>query len=143
MYVYLRPPPSRTLQAPGRAGQEHDVIPQERTRELHVAVESQQRLLSQALEHSTDLLSTSEEQADRLVAALQRAADGAAPEWAKTEASVRRAEALQRRADRAKEVRNHIVATAGALAAIAEEVALLPTSPRRCADEATAVLPVS
>jgi hypothetical protein len=43
----------------------------------------------------------------------------------KTEASMRRAEALQRRADRAKEVRNHIVVAAGALAATAEEVALL------------------
>jgi hypothetical protein len=39
--------------------------------------------------------------------------------------SVGRAEALQRRADRARQVRNHIVAAAGALAAIAEEVALL------------------
>jgi alpha-beta hydrolase superfamily lysophospholipase len=54
-----------------------------------------------------------------------------AQEWAKTEASVVRAEALHRRADRAREVRNHIVAAAGALAAIAEEVALLsaPTAP--------------
>ena len=42
---------------------------------------------------------------------------------------MRRAEALQRRADRAKEVRNHIVAAAGALAAIAEEVALLSLDP--------------
>jgi hypothetical protein len=38
---------------------------------------------------------------------------------------VRRAEALRRRADRARKVRNHIIAAAGALAAIAEEVALL------------------
>jgi hypothetical protein len=88
-------------------------------------VESQHRRLSQALEHSTDLLAASEEQADRLVAALQHAAAGVAPEWARTEASVRRAEDLQRRADRAKEVRDHIVAAAGALAAIAEEIALL------------------
>jgi hypothetical protein len=86
--------------------------------------EDEQRL-SQALAHSADLLSASEEQADRLVAALQHAAAGVAPEWARTEASVRRAEELQRRADRARQAHNHIVAAAGALAAIAEEVALL------------------
>jgi hypothetical protein len=119
----------RTAQTPRRAGQEgdgsqHELL-QERTRELYAAVESQQGRLSQALEHSTDLLSASEEQADRLVAALQHAAARVAPVWVKTEASVRRAEALQHRADRAKEVRNHIVAAAGAMAAIAEEVALL------------------
>jgi len=116
-------------QAPGRAGRERDVgrheLRHERTRELYAAAENQQRRLSQALEHSTDLLSASEEQADRLVVALQHAAAGVAPEWAKTEASVRRAEALQRRADRAREVRNHIVAAAATLASIAEEVALL------------------
>ena len=112
---------------PGRArgdvGQ-HEVR-HERTRELCAAVENQQRRLSQALGHSADLLSASEEQADRLVAALQHAAARVAPEWARTEGSVRRAEELQRRADRAREVCNHIVAAAGALAAIAEEVALL------------------
>lgn len=111
--------------APDRGGQEHDAIQHERARELYAAIESQQRRLSQALEHSTDLLSASEQQADRLAAALQHAADRAAPEWAKTEALVQRAEALRRRAERAKEVRDHIVATAGALAAIAEEIALL------------------
>ncbi len=119
----------QTAQAPRRAGQERDAsqheLQLERTRELHAAVESQQWRLSQALEHSTDLLSVSEEQADRLVAALQHAAAGAAPEWAKTEASAQRAQVLQRRAEHAREVRNHIVAAAGALAAIAEEIAML------------------
>jgi len=119
----------RAAQTPREAGQEGDAsqheMLQERTRELYAAVENQQRRLSQALEHSTDLLSASEDQADRLVAALQHAAARVAPEWVQTEASVRRAEVLQRRADRAKEVRNHIVAAAGALAAIAEEIALL------------------
>ena len=47
------------------------------------------------------------------------------PSSAKTEASVRGAETLQRRADHAKEVRDHIMAAAGALAAIAQEVVLL------------------
>jgi hypothetical protein len=88
-------------------------------------VEVQQSRLSQTLEDSTDLLSASEVQADRLVTALQHAAAGVASEWAKTEASVRRAEALQHQADRAKQVRDHIVTAAGALAAIAEEVALM------------------
>ena len=119
----------RTAQIPCEAGQEGDAsqheMLQERTRELYVAVENQQRRLSQALEHSTDLLSVSEDQADRLVTALQHAAARVAPEWAKTEASVRRVQVLQRRADRAKDVRSHIVAAAGALAAIAEEIALL------------------
>jgi hypothetical protein len=122
-------PVSWTAQAPGRAGQEREAsqheVRHERTRELYAAAESQHRRLSQALEHSTDLLSASEEQADRLAAALQHAAAEVAPEWAKTEASVRRAEALRRWADRAKEVRDHIVAAAGTLAAIAEEVALV------------------
>jgi len=119
----------RTAQAPDRADHERSAsqreLQREHARELVAAAESEQRRLSQALEHSTDLLSASEDQADRLVAALQHAAAGVAPEWAKTESSVRRAEAMQRRADRAQEVRNHIVAAAGALAAIAEEVALL------------------
>jgi len=123
-----RPAP-RTEPAPGRAGEGRDAIRHqvrhERTRELYAAADSQHRRLSQALEHSTDLLSASEEQADRLVAALQYAAAGMAPEWTTTEASVRRAEALRHRADRARQVRDHIVAAAGALAAIAEEVALL------------------
>jgi hypothetical protein len=124
-----RRPGARTAPTPGRAGQEREAsqheVGQERTRELYAAAENQQRRLSQALEHSADLLSASEEQADRLVAALQHAAAGMAPEWAKTEASVRNAEELQRRADRASEVRDHIVAAAGALAAIAEEIASL------------------
>jgi hypothetical protein len=47
------------------------------------------------------------------------------PEWVTTEVSARCTEALQRRADRAKKVRDHVVAAAGALAAIAAEVALL------------------
>ena len=88
-------------------------------------MQSQQQRLSQALEHSTDLLAASEDQADRLAAALKHAAARVEQQSAKTEASVRRAETLQRRADHATEVRNHIIAAAGALAAIAEEVVLL------------------
>ena len=122
-------PASWTGQAPGRDEQERDTGQrerrQERTRELSAAVEDQQRRLSQALEHSTDLLSACEDQADRLLAALQHAAAGAVPERTKTEDSARRAEALQHWAGRAEEVRNHIVAAAASLAAIAEEVALL------------------
>jgi len=59
------------------------------------------------------------------VAALQHAAANAAPGRAKTEASARRAQVLQRQAEHAKEVRSHIVAAAGTLAAIAEEVVML------------------
>ena len=118
-------PASRTGQAPGRDEQERDTGQRERQRKLSAAVEDQQRRLSQALEHSTDLLSACEDQADRLLAALQHAAAGAVPERAKTEDSARRAEALQHWAGRAEEVRNHIVAAAASLAAIADEVALL------------------
>jgi len=124
----LRPAP-RTAQAPRRDEQERNAsqhkLQQERTHELYATVKNQQRRLSQALEQSTDLLSATEDQAGRLVVALQHAAATVAPEWVKTQASARRAETLQRRADRAKELRNHIVAAAGAFAAIAEEAALL------------------
>ena len=90
---------------------------------MYAAVDSQQGRLSQALEQSADLLSASEEQADRLVAVLEHAAARVAPEWAKTEASVRRAETLRHGAARARELRNGIVAAAAALVVIAEEIA--------------------
>ena len=115
----------RSGRAAAVSGADQHEVRHERTRDLYAAAENQHRRLSQALAHSADLLSASEEQADRLVAALQHAAAGMAPEWARTEASVRRAEELQRRADRARQVHNQLVAAAGALAAIAEEVALL------------------
>lgn len=123
-------PAARTAQAPGRDGPERDASQskarQERTRELYAAVESQQRRLSQELDQSTDLLSVSEEQAGRPVVALEHAAARVAPEWAKTEASVRRAKTLQRRAERARELRNGIAAAAAALAAITtEEIAAI------------------
>lgn len=107
------------------AGARDPELEPERARELYAAVESQRRRLSRALERSTDLLSASEEEADRLVAVLQHAAARAAPERVTTVAWVRYAEALQRRADRAREVRDHIAAAAGAQAAVAEETALL------------------
>jgi hypothetical protein len=122
-------PAPGAARAPGRAGHENDAVRHDlrhqRARELYAALESQQSRLSQALKHSTDLLSAGQDQANRLAAALEHAAARVAPEPAETEASVRHAEALRRRADRVKEVRNHIVAAAEALAAIAEEVALL------------------
>jgi hypothetical protein len=98
--------------------------PDERTRELYALVESQQARLSRALEHSADLVSASQEQAERFVAVLEHAAARVAPEWAKTGAAVRREEALQRQAERAKEWSDGIVTAAEALAAIAHEVAL-------------------
>jgi hypothetical protein len=122
-------PSARTAQAPARdvraRPRSAETRPDERTRELYASVESQQRRLSQALEHSGDLLSASGDQAERFVAVLEHAAAKVAPEWARTGASLRSAEALQRRAERARELRNGIVAAVGALAAIAEEVALV------------------
>jgi len=94
---------------------------QERMRELYAAVESQQRNLFQVLGQSVDLLSASEKQADHLVVAFEHAAARVAPEWAKAEVLVRRAEALHHRAERARELRNGIVAAVAALAVITEE----------------------
>jgi flagellar biosynthesis regulator FlaF len=118
---------TRTAPAPGREerGVGHrEMQPDERTRELYASVANQQRRLSQALERSADLLSASQEQAERFVALLEHAAANVAPEWARTWEAVQGAEVLQGRAERAKELRNGIVAAAGALAAIAEEVGL-------------------
>ena len=120
---------SRAAQAPARDGRARDASqreagPDERTRELFASVESQQRRLSQALKQSADLLSASKDQADRLVAVLEHAAARVAPEWAKTGASVGREQALQCQVECVKEWRSGIVAAAGALAAVAEEVGL-------------------
>ena len=117
-----------TTQAPARDerdASQREVRPDERTRELYASVESQQRRLSQVLEHSGDLLAASEDQAGRFVAVLEHAAAEVAPEWARTSVCARRAEALQRQAEHAKELRNGITAAAGALAAVAGEVALV------------------
>ena len=117
-------PSSRTIPAPARderdASQRERGLSDKRTQELYASVESQQRRLSQVLVHSGDLLSASDDQAGRFVAVLEYAAAEVAPEWARTRACARRAEALQRQAERAKELRKGIVAAAGALAAIAE-----------------------
>jgi hypothetical protein len=117
-----------TQTAPARDERERgagrrEVRSDERARELYASVQGQQRRLSQVLERSADLLSACGEQADRLVAVLEHAAANVAPEWAKTRAAAQSAEALQRRAERAKEQRAGIVAAAGALAAIAQEAA--------------------
>ena len=121
-------PSTPATQAPARDerdASQREVRPDERTRELYASVESQQRRLSQVLEHSGDLLAASEDQAGRFVAVLEHAAAEVAPEWARTSACARRAEALQRQAEHAKELRNRITAAAGALAAVAGEVALV------------------
>ena len=128
-------PSAQAAQAPGRKEREvglREKRPDERTRELYTLVESQQVRLSRALEHSADLLSASQDQADRLVAVLEHAAARVAPEWAKTGAAVRREEALQRQAECAKGWSDGIVAAAGALAAIAHEVALAGQALETC-----------
>jgi hypothetical protein len=122
-------PATQGARAPSRDERERDAgqreMRQERTRELYASADSQQRRLSQVLEHSSDLLAASGDQADRFVAVLEYAATKVAPEWARTGASVRSAEALQRQVERAKELRKGIVAAAGAVAAMAGEVALI------------------
>jgi flagellar biosynthesis regulator FlaF len=121
-------------QAPGRDDRERSVgqrgmRPDERAQELYACVDNQQRRLSQALERSADLLSASREQAERFVVALEHAVANVAPVWARTTDAAQKEDDLQRRAERAKELRNGIVAAAGALAAIAEEVALASRDP--------------
>jgi flagellar biosynthesis regulator FlaF len=116
----------------GRSASQRGKRPDERTQELYASVDNQQRRLSQALERSADLLSASREQAERLVAALEHAAANVAPVWARTTDAAQREDDLQRRAERAKALRNGVVAAAGALAAIAEEVALASRDPGAC-----------
>ena len=120
-------PSARAAQAPGRKEREAGLCeerPDERTRELYALVESQQIRLSRVLEYSADLMSASQDQAERFVAVLEHAAARVAPEWAKTRAAVRREEALQRQAERAKKWSSGIAAAAEALGAIAREVVL-------------------
>lgn len=123
-----RPPTRAPARDEGeRDASQREIRPDERVRELCAAVDGQQRRLSQSPRHSTDLLSASADQADRLVAALERG------EWAKTRASAPSAATVQRKVERARELRKAIVAAAAALAAIAEEMAWIDQDPEtRC-----------
>ena len=89
----------------------------EDVRELRTPRQGQHGRLSRTLQHSTDLLSASADHADRLVAELERG------EWAKTSGCAPGAETVQHKVARANELRRAIVAAAGALAVIAEEIA--------------------
>jgi hypothetical protein len=89
----------------------------EDVRELRTPRQGQHGRLSRTLQHSTDLLSASADHADRLVAELERG------EWAKTSGCAEGAETVQHKVERANELRRVIVAAAGALAVIAEEIA--------------------
>jgi hypothetical protein len=107
-----------------RSAGQRKIQPDERTRELYASVQGQHRRLCQALERSAHLLAATHEQADRLVAVLEHVAANVAPDWARTQAAAQSPETLQRRADRAKELRTGIIAAAGTLAVIAEEIAV-------------------
>jgi hypothetical protein len=72
------------------------------------------------------------------VAVLEHAAARVAPEWAKTGAAARREQALQRQAERVKGWSDGIVAAAGALAAIAHEVALAGQDLETCYPDGSA-----
>lgn len=120
-----RPPTRAPARDEGeRDASQREIRPDERARELCPAVDGRQRRLSQAQGHSTDLLSASAGQADRLVAALERG------EWAKTRASAPGAATVQRKVERARELRKAIIAAAAALAAIAEEIAGMDQDPQ-------------
>jgi hypothetical protein len=86
-------------------------------REFRTPGPGQQGRLSRTLAHSTDLLSASADHADRLVAELEHG------EWAKASGGAPGAETVQHKVERANELRRAIVAAAGALAVIAEEMA--------------------
>ena len=106
-----------------RDASQHEMRPDERARELGAAANGQQRRLSQSPRYSTDLLSAGADQDGRLVAALERG------EWAKTRASAPSAATVQHKVERARELRKAILADAAALAAIAEEIALMDQDP--------------
>ena len=73
--------------------------------------------LSRSVSHSADLLSAGAEQADRLVTELERG------QSAGTGASAPSSEIVQHKLERARELREAIVAGAAALAVITEEIA--------------------
>jgi hypothetical protein len=92
-------------------------------RELCTPGQGQQGRLARTLQHSTDLLSASADHADRLVAELERG------EWAKSSGYAPGVETVQHKVERANELRRAIVAAAGALAVIAEEMAWIHRDP--------------
>ena len=125
-----------------RDASEREMRPDECARDFSAAVDGQQRRLPQSLRQATDLPPAGADQADRLEAALERG------EWAKTRASTPGAETVQHKVERARELREAIVAAAAALAAIAEEIAWIDQYPgtrrpggaagsQRMADEAS------
>jgi len=101
----------------GRGARQREMTPREDARELRTPGQGRHGRLSRTLAHSTDLLSASADHADRLVAELERG------EWAKASGCAPGAETVQHKVERANELRRAIVAAAGALAVIAEEIA--------------------
>jgi hypothetical protein len=100
----------------------------EHARELYASIEGQQQRLTQTAERFSNVLAANQELADRRVAALEREAARVAQEQEKgqgqeqTTAAAQRAEALQRRLERAKELRKGIVSASAAMAVVAEEI---------------------
>jgi hypothetical protein len=107
--------PATARDESGRGARQREM--REDARELRTPGPGRPGRLSRTLQHSTDLLSASADHADRLVAELERG------EWAKTSGCAPGAETVQHKVERADELRRAIVAAAGALAVIAEEIA--------------------
>ena len=101
----------------GRGARQREIPLGERAGELRAPRPGQPGRLTRTLQHSMDLLSASADHADRLVAELEHG------EWARTSGCAPGAETVQHKVERANELRRAIVAAAGALAVIAEEIA--------------------
>jgi len=117
----------RSSRAPARGEGEHDASQREmrrgeRAAELYTSIERQHERLARTAEHFQEVLAANQEQADRRVAALEREAETVAQDQEQTPGSAQRAEALQRRLDRAKELRDGIASAAAAVAVAAEEI---------------------
>jgi len=122
-----------TAQAPHRDEQERDAGQRqmragECARELYASIEGQQQRLAQTAERFSNVLAADQKLADRRVAALEREAARVAQEQGQGQgqeqitAAAQRAEALQRRLERAKELRKGIVSASAAMAVVAEEI---------------------
>jgi len=105
-----------------RGASQREMRPDERAAELCASVERQQERLAWTAGQFKDTLAANQEQADRRVAVFEREAETVAQDREQAPASAQRAEALQRRLERAKELRDGIASAAAAVAVAAEEI---------------------
>jgi hypothetical protein len=112
------PPSARARYRSGPGAATGEIVHlDERARRLRATGTGEQTRVSRTLRHSRELLTASAEQADRLVTELERERS------ARTGASGPDAEIVQRKVERARDLRKAIAAAAAALAVITEEIA--------------------